>query len=67
LWRARALLALHRADEACRAAEQSMRLQPDLPAAHNLLVRIYQMQGRTREAAQQAQWLRDYQQRMESR
>jgi tetratricopeptide (TPR) repeat protein len=67
LWRAKALLQLHRTDEAALAAEKAVRLQPELAAAHNLLIRIYQMQGRMKEAAEQAQWLRDYQRRMQSR
>ena len=62
-WRARILLQLHLPADAARAAEESIRLQPQLPQAHNLLIRIYQMLGRTREAAQQAEWLRDYQRR----
>lgn len=66
-WRAKVLLQLHRTDEAANAAERAERLMPDLPFAHNLLVRIYELQGRTKEAAQEAQWLRDYQRRTESR
>ena len=65
-WRAKVLLQLHRAGEAASAAEESIRLQPQLPQAHNLLIRIYQMLGRTKEAAQQAEWLRDYQRRVQS-
>ena len=65
-WKAKVLLQLHRTGEAAGAAEESIRLQPQLPEAHNLLVRIYQMQGRTKEAAQQAEWLRDYQRRTQS-
>ena len=61
LWRARALLEMHRTGEAAKAAEESIRLEPDLAPAHNLLIRIYQMQGRTKEASQEAQWLREYQ------
>jgi predicted CXXCH cytochrome family protein len=64
-WRAKVLLQLHRINEAAGAAEESIRLLPDLPPAHNLLIRIYQMQGRTTEAAQQAEWLRDYQRRLQ--
>ena len=64
-WQAKVLLRLHRVDEAARAAEQSMRLDPDAPAAHNLLIGIYQMQGRTKEAAEQAAWLRNYERRIE--
>jgi len=67
LWRARVLLELHRTDEAAKAAEECVRLLPDLAAGHNLLLRIYQMQGRSKEAAEQAAWLRDYQRRLESR
>ncbi|MGH9734782.1 MAG: tetratricopeptide repeat protein [Candidatus Acidiferrales bacterium] len=65
-WQAKLLLQLHRVAEAARAAEESIRLAPDAPAAHNLLVGIYQMQGRTKEAAEQAAWLRDYERRIES-
>ena len=67
LWRAKVLLQLQRTDDAAKAAEECVRLLPELPAGHNLLLRIYQMQGRTKEAAEQAQWLRDYQRRLESR
>ena len=66
-WRAKVLLQLQRTHEAAKAAEESIRLQPNLPEAHSLLLRIYQMQGRTPEAGEQAQWLSDYQRRMESR
>ncbi|HEX5422085.1 MAG TPA: tetratricopeptide repeat protein [Candidatus Acidoferrales bacterium] len=65
-WQAKLLLQLHRVADAARAAEKSMRLAPDAPAAHNLLIGIYQMQGRTKEAAEQAAWLRDYERRIES-
>jgi tetratricopeptide (TPR) repeat protein len=66
-WRAKALLQLHRTADAASAAEESIHLDPQLAAAHTLLIRIYQMQGRTADAAQQAQWVRDYQKRLESR
>jgi tetratricopeptide (TPR) repeat protein len=66
LWRARVLLQLHQTDEAASAVEEAIRLQPELPAAHNLLLRIYQMQGRVKDAAHEAQWLRDYQRRLQS-
>ena len=55
------------AAEAASAAEQSVRLTPQLPNAHNLLIRIYQMQGRVKEAAEQAEWMRDYERRLKSR
>ena len=66
-WRAKILLQLQHVDEAAKAAEESIRLRPDAPEPHNLLMRIYQMQGRTPEATQQAEWLREYQRRIESR
>ncbi|HUK18678.1 MAG TPA: ammonia-forming cytochrome c nitrite reductase subunit c552 [Bryobacteraceae bacterium] len=66
-WRAKVLVQLDRAAEAAAAAEQSVRLLPDFPQAHNLLIRIYQKQGRSREAAQEAAWLRDYERRVKSR
>jgi tetratricopeptide (TPR) repeat protein len=62
-WRAKVLSQLERTGEAAAAAEESIRLQPELPQAHNLLVRIYQKQGRIKEATEQAEWLRDYQRR----
>jgi tetratricopeptide (TPR) repeat protein len=62
-WRARVLLQLHQTDQAGKAAEESIRLLPELPQAHNLLLKIYQMQGHAKEAAEQAQWLRDYERR----
>ena len=65
-WQSKVLLQLHRVGEAARAAEESIRLEPELPAAHNLLIGIYQMQGRTKEAAEQAAWLRNYERRIES-
>jgi predicted CXXCH cytochrome family protein len=66
-WRAKVLLQLRRIDEAGAAARESIRLFPDSPLAHNLLIRIYQIQGRANEAAQEAEWLREYQRRIESR
>ena len=65
-WRAKVLLQLERTVEAAGAAEEAIRLLPQFPEAHNLLLRIYQMQGRTKEAARQAEWLRDYERQKES-
>jgi len=62
-WRAKVSLELGKTAEAAAAAEESIRLQPELPQAHNVLIRIYQMEGRMKEAAEQAEWLRDYQRR----
>lgn len=65
-WQAKLLFELHHVDEAARAAEESIRLEPEAPAAHSLLIGIYQMQGRTKKAEEQAAWLRDYERRIES-
>jgi predicted CXXCH cytochrome family protein len=65
-WRAKVLLQLHRTDEAASAAEEAIRLLPQFPEAHNLLLRIYQLQGRSKEAAEQAEWLRNYQRQRDS-
>jgi tetratricopeptide (TPR) repeat protein len=63
-WRARILFHLKRLPEAAAAAERSVELIPQLPYPHSLLVRIYQAQGRQAEAARQADWLRQYEDRM---
>ena len=65
-WRAKVLLQLHRPDEAASAAEEAVRLLPQFPEAHNLLLRIYQMKGRSKEAAEQAEWLRNYHRQKDS-
>jgi predicted CXXCH cytochrome family protein len=65
-WRAKTFLQLHRTDEAASAAEEAIGLLPQFPEAHNLLLKIYQMQGRTKEALRQAEWLRDYERQKES-
>ncbi|MBV9434769.1 MAG: tetratricopeptide repeat protein, partial [Acidobacteria bacterium] len=67
VWRAKVLLQLGRPAKAAKAAEESIHLQPEAPAAHNLLIRIYQMLGRTSDAEQQAQWMRDYERRIQGR
>ncbi len=65
-WRAKVLLQLQRVGEAASAGEEAIRLLPQFPEAHNLLLKIYQMQGRAKEAKQQAEWLRDYQRQKDS-
>ena len=66
-WRAKVLLELNRTGARRRVRrEESIRQLPQFPEAHNRLLKIYQKQGRTKEAAQQAEWLRDYERRMES-
>ena len=66
-WRAKVLLQLHRAAEAAVAAEESVRLTPEMPTAHNLLIRIYQVLGRSKDAAREAEWMRDYERRLKSK
>jgi tetratricopeptide (TPR) repeat protein len=65
-WRAKVLLQLRRTEQAASAAEEAVRLLPQFPEAHNLLLRIYQMQGRSKEAAEQAEWLRTYERQKDS-
>ena len=65
-WRARILFHLKRLPEAAAAAERSVELIPQLPYPHSLLVRIYQAQGRQADAAHQADWLRQYEDRISS-
>ena len=65
-WRAKVLLQLERTAEAATAAEEAIRLLPQFPEAHNLLLKIYQMQGRAQEAKQQAEWLQEYERHKES-
>lgn len=66
-WRAKLLLQLRRLPEAATAAEEAAKLTPDEPQPHNLLIRIYQLQGRAQDAAREAAWLRDYERRAKSR
>jgi tetratricopeptide (TPR) repeat protein len=63
-WRARLLLHLKRLPEAAAAAERSIELIPQLPFPRSLLVRIYQALGRPADAARQADWLRQYEERL---
>jgi tetratricopeptide (TPR) repeat protein len=63
-WRAKVLFRLGRVAQAAEAAEQAVRLSPRLPFPRSLLVKIYQAEGRTEEAVEQADWLREYQDRI---
>ncbi len=63
-WKARLLLQSGRLEEAAKQAEQSVSFAPGLPLARNLLVQIYRRQGRTEDAQRQADWLREYNDRM---
>jgi hypothetical protein len=51
---------MEKTDLAIREAQRAVELAPDLPYARNLLLRLYRAQGRDREAAGQAEWLRHY-------
>lgn len=63
-WRAKVLFRLGRVGGAAEAAERAVRLSPQLPFPRSLLVKIYQAEGRTEDAARQADWLREYQDRI---
>jgi tetratricopeptide (TPR) repeat protein len=63
-WKGKVLYRLGRLEEAARAAEQSTRMLPQLPYPRSLLVKIYQGLGRNEEALGQAEWLRNYEDRM---
>ena len=62
-WRAKVLFSLGRNDEAARDAQTAVQLLPQLPFPRYLLVKIYQVQGRSEDARQQAEWLRQYEDR----
>jgi predicted Zn-dependent protease len=59
-WRARVLLQQKQILAAAKSAEDSVRLAPQLPFAHDLLSRIYRLQGRTADAARETEWLRQF-------
>lgn len=59
-WKARILFYMDKTDLAIREAQRAVELAPELPYARNLLLRLYRSQGRDREAAAQAEWLRHY-------
>jgi hypothetical protein len=52
------LLQLDRPEDAARDAEYAIRLLPNLPNTHNLLLQIYRRLGRHEDAAREAAWLR---------
>jgi len=67
LWKARLLWHSGQTADAAREAERSVSLAPDLPFARNLLLQIYRKQGRIEDADHQADWLRQYNDRLASR
>jgi tetratricopeptide (TPR) repeat protein len=62
-WRGKVLYRLGRLQEAATAEEKALHVIPELPYPRSLLVKIYQAQGRTDKAAEQAEWLRAYEER----
>jgi tetratricopeptide (TPR) repeat protein len=64
LWKARLLWHSDRAAEAGAEAERSVALAPQLPFARSLLLQIYRKQGRMEDARRQADWLREYNDRL---
>jgi len=64
LWKARVLWHSNQEAAAAREAERSVALSPGLPFARNLLLQIYRKQGRVEEARRQAEWLREYNDRL---
>jgi Flp pilus assembly protein TadD len=67
LWLARLRWHSGQVAEAAREAERSVSLSPEVPFARNLLLEIYRKQGRVEEARRQAEWLREYNDRVASR
>jgi tetratricopeptide (TPR) repeat protein len=61
-WRARILLQepQDHLKEAATEAERARDLSPGSPAPRNLLIRIYQKQGRSEDAAREADWVRQH-------
>ncbi len=57
-WKARILLHMSRPAEAEPEAERAVRLDPAFRHPRSLLVRIYRLQGKEKEAAEQVEWLR---------
>ncbi len=56
-WRARIFMNLGNMENAESDAQKAVKLSPELPNAHNLLMKIYHARGRTSEANEQARWL----------
>ena len=56
-WRARILMSLGKMENAESDAERAVKLSPELPNAHNLLMKIYLARGRTNLADEQVRWL----------
>jgi predicted Zn-dependent protease len=63
-WRAKVLLQLGRPQDAVRDAEEAVRILPNFPNTHNLLLQIYRRLGKQEDAAREATWLREADARM---
>jgi tetratricopeptide (TPR) repeat protein len=60
LWvEAQILQALNRLPEATQSAETAVQIDPNFRAARLLLMRLYHLQGKTNEAAEQVAWLKN--------
>jgi len=59
-WRGKVLYRLGRLHEAATAEEKALHMIPEFPYPRSLLLKIYQAQGRTDKAAEQAEWLHAY-------
>ena len=59
-WRARIRMSLGDAKNAETDAQKAIQLAPDLPNAHNLLMKIYRLEGLDQAAETEAAWLVDH-------
>lgn len=56
-WRARILMNMGETEQAESDAKRAVALSPDLPNAHNLLMKIYRLRGFNNEADKEGRWL----------
>ncbi len=66
VWRGKVLYRMGRFEDAATAEEKAMHMIPEFSYPRSLLLKIYQAQGRTEKAAEQAEWLRAYEDRLNS-
>jgi len=59
-WRARLLFLKGELGAAAQEAQRAVTLDPELPNARHLLLQIYRRQGKEKEAAEMAAWLRNH-------
>lgn len=65
-WQGKVLYRLGRLPEAAAAEEKAVQLAPNFPYPRSVVMKIYEAQGRTADAALQAEWLRSYEARHNS-